>query len=278
LDPTTPVVKPRDAATLLVVRPAAAGVEVFCVRRHAQSGFMGGALVFPGGKLDGADGADAWRDLADRSHPRARLFADDDRHALALAICACRESIEEASILPVEPAVDAARVTALRAQTAAKDGRPLVEVLAAAGLRLATGALVPFARWITPAAESRRYDARFFVTALPPGQEGTHDTHETTASLWATPARLLQGFAAGEHWLAPPTTRCLELLATVGDVAGALALCESQSLEPVCPQFVPGDPPFLALPGDPEHEIRERRVAGGTRFVLRDGRFISSEP
>ncbi len=49
-------------------------------------------------------------------------------------------------------------------------------------------------------------------------------------------------------------------------------------LAPICPQFVPGDPPALALPGDPAHREREAIVRGPTRFVLVDGRFVSRDP
>src|SRR5262249_32983569 len=66
---------------------------------------------------------------------------------------------------------------------------------------------------------------------------------------------------------APPTTRALELLAEAGSVRRAIALSAEQSLAPICPAFIPGDPPYLALPGDPSHEVRERRVLGPTRFV-----------
>ena len=58
----------------------------------------------------------------------------------------------------------------------------------------------------------------------------------------------------------------------------ALALADEQSLLPVCPRFVASDPPMLVLPGDPEHEVRDQRVAGPTRFVLRDGKFLSDDP
>src|SRR5262249_2792311 len=137
----------------------------------------------------------------------------------------------------------------------------------------------PWARWITPEAESRRFDARFFLLELPLGQVGRHDEHETTMSFWARPAGILDRAARGEIFLAPPTTRTLELLAGEADVASALVLAGGQSLRPICPSFVPdASAPFLALPGDPEHPVRERRVAGPTRFVLREGRFVSEEP
>ncbi|MFS8068014.1 MAG: hypothetical protein ACMG6S_16795 [Byssovorax sp.] len=95
-------------------------------------------------------------------------------------------------------------------------------------------------------------------------------------SFWGRPRDVLDRFTRGEILLAPPTTRTLELLAEAGTVQGALALAGEQSLSPICPAFIAEDPPYLALPGDPSHEVRERRIAGPTRFVLQDGRFISA--
>lgn len=272
LDPSRPVVSPLAAATLLVVRPAeGAGVEIFCVRRHAQSPFMGGAVVFPGGKLDRAD-ADFGDALTRGLHPRAGELAANPGEALALTVCACREALEEATLLPTTPPLDDEALCHMRA---ALSSTPLAQLLRAHGARLATDGLVPFARWITPEAEPRRYDARFFLAAAGPGHLGHHDAHETTLGIWATPRRLLDAFFAGDLWLAPPTLRCLELLVDAVDLDAALSLGAAQSLLPICPTFVPGDPPMLVIPGDPEHAIAEPRVAGPTRFVLRGDRFLS---
>lgn len=274
LDKDREPVPPKDAATLLVLRDAdGGGIEIFCVRRHAKSAFMGGVVVFPGGKLDAADGSDALRDRSDGAHARAMIFAEDEAHAHALAICACRESLEEAAILPATPSPNAERAEALR-KTLEADA-DFSALLAAEELSLTTANLVPFARWVTPAAEARRYDARFFLTALPEGQEGKHDDRETTSSVWATPKRLLEAFMAGDLFLAPPTVRALEILGEARDTAAAIALCAEQSLAPICPELVRVDPPTLALPGDPEHSVSEAAVSGPTRFVLRDGKFIS---
>jgi 8-oxo-dGTP pyrophosphatase MutT (NUDIX family) len=278
-DPIREPAAPRDAATVIVIRDGVAGLEAFCVLRHPRSSFLGGAVVFPGGKVDAADAEDAWLALADDPHPRSIAFVSASASARALAIAACRETLEEAGIVPATgSAVD--DLDALRAELAAHPdvgGGPgaLAGSLARRGHKLALGALVPFSRWITPTAELRRFDARFYLLVLPPGQVGRHDDHETTMSFWGRPADVLDRFARGEIFLAPPTTRTLELLAAAGDVRGALDLAEEQTLEPICPAFVASDPPYLALPGDPSHEVPERRIAGPTRFVLQDGRFVS---
>jgi 8-oxo-dGTP pyrophosphatase MutT (NUDIX family) len=270
----------RDAATLLIVREncsfaadgaASGAIELFFVRRHAKSPFLGGAVVFPGGKLDELDRSVPTNGLHPKQTPEG--FSIDAAHGLALAVCACRESLEEAGLLPSEPALDEQAVEQLRAEVAS--GVRFDRALAERGVALDTRGLVPFARWITPRAESKRYDARFFMVALPPGQRGRHDDHEVVSGVWATCERMLAAFHAGDVFLAPPTLRALELLRTVASVEAALASCAEQSLLPICPTFVASDPPMLTIPGDPEHEIAELRVAGPTRFVLRDGRFVS---
>lgn len=279
-DPNREPAAPRDAATVIVIRDGLAGLEAFCVLRHPRSSFLGGAVVFPGGKVDAADADDAWLALAADPHPRSIAFVSASASARALAIAACREMLEEAGIVPVDSAIT--DLDALRAELAAPldaGGGPgaLAGALARRGHTLALGALVPFSRWITPAAEPRRFDARFYLLVLPPGQVGKHDDHETTMSFWGRPTDVLDRAARGEIFLAPPTTRALELLAAAGHVRGALTLAEAQTLEPICPVFIASDPPYLALPGDPSHEVPDRRIAGPTRFVLQDGRFVSAD-
>ena len=250
--------------------------------RHPRSSFLGGAVVFPGGKVEPADAAALWADHATEPHPRGAEMIDpgapDAPTARAVAVAACRETLEEAGIVPLDPpGADPAAVEALRREAASAEG--LAAALASRGLRLALDRLVPWGRWVTPEAESKRFDARFFLLELPEGQVGRHDEHETTMGFWATPASVLARFARGEIFLAPPTTRTLELLQTVSDVEAARALAREQSLQPICPVFVPDErAPFLAIPGDPTHGVRARRVAGPTRFVLRDGRFVSEDP
>lgn len=278
---TPPV--PRDAATLVILRDGDRGLEVFCVRRHARSSFLGGALVFPGGKVDPDDGAEAWAARATAPAARSELLATATASARTLAVAACREAFEEGGILPVDAPLSDREVSeiALELNGGTAAGQPaLAAALERRGLRLDLGALVPWARWITPEAESRRFDARFYLLALPAGQLGRHDDQETTMSVWASPTEILERTARGEFFLAPPTSRTLELLAGAPDLHRAAALAERQSLLPICPRFVPGDgggPPYLALPGDPSHGVPERRTDGPTRYVLRGDRFISED-
>lgn len=273
-DPNREVPAAAPAASTLPLRDGEAGLEIFCIERSGKSGFLGGAVVFPGGKVS-EDDRGAPLDPA-RLHPRAALVAGDE-DPLALVVAAARETLEEAALLPgAAPSPEALARLARRARE--RGAPPLAALLADEGVALDVGAFVPFGRWVTPEAESRRFDARFYLVRAPDGQRGEADAHEAVKAFWGRPEELVARFHAGAIFLAPPTLRLLELLAPLARVDDALALASEQSLAPICPTFVPGDPPFLAIPGDPAHALPDRRVAGGTRFVLRDGRFVTSEP
>lgn len=261
----TTVTAPTDAATVIVVRPgtrSATEVEIFAVVRNPKSGFLGGALVFPGGKLDAADASvnlvhgppDRWA-LLDASH--------------ALATCAVRETLEEAGLLPTDADADAVREARKKLLAGASFQEAVMP------LHPTARGLLPFARWITPRAESRRFDTRFFLYVADGDTEADHDGHETVAGFWVTPREAIEKFHAGQVMLAPPTLRVFELLATCETTDAAIALANEQSLAPICPEFIAGDPPMLVLPGDPMHSERDVRCALGTRFVLREGRFQS---
>ncbi len=223
LDPTRAAAAPRDAATLVVVRDGASGLEVFCVERQ-KVGFLGGAVVFPGGKLDTADLDPAWVTLS--KSPRVPTGSSEADVATwrGLGVAACREALEEAAILPLAgTALDHATLRSWQARVAKKRGGPppettLAALLTEAHARLDLAALHPMARWVTPVAESRRFDTRFFLYVADAALTGAHDDHETTASFWATPAEVMRRFVAGELQLAPPTHRTLKQLASAGDV------------------------------------------------------------
>ncbi len=241
---------------------------------------MGGVIAFPGGKLDPDDTSEGWLELTNEAPAFPEGQPPLPAAARALAVAACRETLEEAAIVPVVgPPLAHPKALALRAELAA--GASFEGALRARGRRLDLAALRPFARWITPEAEPRRFDACFFLLRLPEGQAGESDLGETTQGFWAAPSEVLARFAGGQLTLAPPTQRCLELLAGEAEasVEGAFALAGRQTLLPVCPHFVLGaDPPTIVLPGDPAHPVAERRVEGPSRFVLRDGRFVSDGP
>lgn len=291
LDPTREGAKPRDASTLVVVRDAGAvagegprdnsGIEVFCVERQ-KVGFLGGAVVFPGGKLDPSDMDAGWANASTPPRAPRTPIAGDEATLRALSVAACREALEEAAILPLVGA-QLSHEELLAWRKRATGGESLLSLLTARGARLDLAALHPMARWVTPLAESRRFDTRFFLYVAEAALTGAHDDHETTASFWAAPAEVLRRFEAGSLQLAPPTHRTLEILATAPDARAAVAIADASCLDPVCPRLVThrdarGDTLGLALPGDPEHEVPEARSPGRLRYVLRGDRFLPEDP
>ena len=264
---------PRDASTMIVLREGPVELEVFFVRRSKQSSFLGGALVFPGGKVEESDFDGTWAGLCSALQGRTTSFGESAR---ALAIAACRELLEEGALLPSSPPLDGPSSLELAARVRA--GSALLDEVQRLNLRLDLSAVLPFGRWVTPEAEARRFDARFFLWLSPSASGGLHDGRETTQSFWARPSEVLERAESGEFFLAPPTSRCLELLSGVRDFRGARALAEEQSLEPICPVWMPpasGAPGYLALPGDPSHPIRQPLIAGASRYVQRGERFCA---
>jgi 8-oxo-dGTP pyrophosphatase MutT (NUDIX family) len=253
--------------------------EVFCVRRHPRSQFLGGAVVFPGGKVDPSDRDAAWAPLA----ADAQLFSstDDQATARAFAIAACREAFEEAAILVATTPMAHEDVVALRDQLE-PGAEAFQRVIRRRGLCLDLARLMPFGRWVTPTAESRRFDTRFFLALAPEGQRGAHDAVETTSGFWARPTEVLDQFDRAEVELAPPTHRSLSLLRDARSIDGAFALARSLAKAPICPKLVPvpdrgdgrGPTMALVLPGDEGHDDRDVLVPGPSRFVLRGQRWL----
>jgi len=282
-DANRPKTVPKDAATVIVVREAPAGLELFCVERHARSGFLGGAVVFPGGKVDAGDQEPGWSKLTTPLAPRALAFAEQQGVALGFAIAALRELLEEGAILPVVgDVIDGTDALALREQMAKPPGKPgagaFAELLRDRGLVADTARLHALWRWVTPEAEAKRYDTRFYLLPMPKGQVGIHDQYETTSSFWATPERLLSRWMNGEIFLAPPTVRSIEIFTAARTVDQALLIASTQNLDPICPAFVlDGEQPILTLPGDPLHPEKLEAPAdpsAPTRFVMENGRFV----
>lgn len=278
----------RDATTVLLLRPAD-GIdgtdpfEVFMVRRTAKAAFMASAMVFPGGRLDDDDAADAIAARCDlsRDEAAARLGMSDGARALGLLVAGVRETFEEAGVLlarrrgaPIDLA-DAAGAARFAAHRDALNGGAarFADIAEAEDLTLDVRALSLYARWITPPIESRRFDARFLLARAPSGQRPLHDAVETTASAWLAPRAALSAYEAGEIQLAPPTLRVLLELARFEGIAPALASCRGRVPAPVQPQPHHADGELhLLLPGDPAFDPPGDRP---NRITLRDGRWHS---
>jgi 8-oxo-dGTP pyrophosphatase MutT (NUDIX family) len=221
----------RDAATVVLLRDGTAGIEAWLLTRVTQMVFAAGVTVFPGGRLDEADAdlpfsGQAYTEVAAR-------FGCDEQMARALLGAAVRETFEETGVLLTVPAAD---LSHLRADV--EEGRlAFGELLRSHGLRVDAEELHPWARWVTPAGEVRRYDTRFFVGALPPGAVAQDVTSESSAAEWVGVGDALEQAQRGERIMLPPTLETLASLVPHATVASALAAASVRSLDPVRPRL-----------------------------------------
>jgi 8-oxo-dGTP pyrophosphatase MutT (NUDIX family) len=263
---------PRDAATVMLLRPAgadaaggavdgavggadgAAGVEVLMLRRVAAMKFAPGAYVFPGGAVDPVDFDPqiGWHG-PDPAEFGARLGAPPEL-ARALVCAAVRETFEEAGVLLAGapdggPLAGPSGLSEPSGPSWEEDRAALVagaltlaELLSRRGLVLRADLLVPWARWITPEGEPRRFDARFFAAPLPVGQVATGHAAESDRIAWLRPAAAIAAARAGEMSMLPPTATTLNDFALAGAVAAGDAvdaiLARRPVIEPVMPRLV----------------------------------------
>ncbi|MCL2428189.1 MAG: NUDIX hydrolase [Alphaproteobacteria bacterium] len=229
---------PRPAATVMLLRNGATGLEVFMVVRHDAIDFASGALVFPGGRVDPGD-----HEIAARPE-LCPAVAGLDATRLALRVAAIRETFEESGILLARPRGSEALLTAERLRDiAAAQRAPLCQqtvrfsdILLAEDLVLASDLLVPFAHWITPPNQAKRYDTHFFLAVAPRDQVGVHDGMESVDSLWISPTAAREGVRAGRYKMVFPTHMNLTKLGRSDSAQAAIAtarLSRIVTVEPV---------------------------------------------
>jgi 8-oxo-dGTP pyrophosphatase MutT (NUDIX family) len=267
---------PRDAATVMLLRPAPAaaaaaeagpaspaeprGFEVYMLRRKPSMAFAPGAYVFPGGSVDQRDadeevawagpGVDHWGRVFDAPHELAR----------ALVCAAVRETFEESGVLLAGPSADT-----VVADTTGEDWEAdrhalldrslsLAEMLARRNLILRSDLLRPWSRWITPAVEPRRFDARFFAAALPAGQRTRDVGGEASAVQWISPPAALDAGRSGQIQLWLPTAMTLAELAEYPDAEAVLAA--QREVRPLLPEVVVAEgATWLKVPGEREYPL-----------------------
>ena len=201
---------------------------------------MGGAHVFPGGSVDPGDQPADAIDLAARLAPAiARMDGIDPAQAVALHVAATRELFEES------------------------------------GVRVEPDELTPFARWVTPEFQPKRFDTWFFVAVAPAGQDAAHDGVENTASAWVDPADAIEMCRRGDISLPPPTWTTLRKLSSFPGVEDVVAWARSTWIMPVKPAVIEReDDRLLMLPGDPQNPAPEGfEVPPETRFLIKNGKF-----
>ncbi|OQW88232.1 MAG: MBL fold metallo-hydrolase [Rhodoferax ferrireducens] len=217
----------RLAATVLLLRDTADGLEVLMTRRSATASFAPGAYVFPGGGVDAADAL---------HHPMAtRRPGQRDDH-LTEAIAAIRESLEELGVLLARHADG--RWAGQQDIDAMDRQRDFFSQCAARGLTLAADEVFVLARWITDRDLAKRFDVPFLVARMPEGQHPVADESEQFEPVWLRPGDALARHAAGNFFMIFPTIRTLERLLAFGDVAAVLHAC-AETEEPLwtsCPR------------------------------------------
>lgn len=268
----------RAAASVVMLRDGPAGLEVFLLKRHGLSDVLGGAYVFPGGKVDLED---ASLDIeAHLDTPAGVLRAAlnepelDELAAATVYVAALREAFEETGVLYAQGA--GAQQAALAWQLL-REGRAFDEVLAHMSLRLQASRLQPWSRWITPRVGGvmrKRFDTRFFLAPVPAGQIARHDNHEAIESMWLTPRAALRQYWDGRIELAPPQIMSLAHLSRHISVPAALSQARLRPPPLVVPEpFEHDGMRMVCYPGDERHSVRERALPGPTRLHYRNRRF-----
>jgi 8-oxo-dGTP pyrophosphatase MutT (NUDIX family) len=247
----SPAAAPKLAATILLVRDGATGLEVFMVERHHKIDFATGAMVFPGGKIEPGD-----------SDPRLgeRCTGADalDTEARSIRVGAIRETFEECGVLLARPRGSSALISADRLRELEvrwrdrlnSDDAGLAEVALAEDLDLACDLLVPYAHWVTPEIVPKRFDTYFFLVAAPTDQLALHDGGESVDSVWTTAQHALAEAEAGRRTIIFPTLMNLNLLGLARDVADAFARTRARSVVTVRPKIgrTPDGKPELLIP------------------------------
>ena len=272
---TTP---PRPAATVVLLRDGDQGTEVLMLRRAAQSDVLGGAFVFPGGKLDEADADPALHARLDTPPDTLHdLLSEpelDAATAAALFVAALRETFEESRILMAH-GVTPAHVD--EASRRAREGLSFLDVIAELGLQLRTSGLAPWSRWITPVIPSvmnKRFDTRFFIAHVPEGLTARHDEHEATEAAWLRPRTALEMYWDRQIELAPPQIQSLAHLARYANAEEAVAAARRRRPPTIQPEpFDEDGTRVIAYPGDPRHPVGDRALPGPLRLRHRKGRF-----
>lgn len=184
-------------------------------QRNPEAIFVGGAWVFPGGKLDPHDHDESWFDFCDLLPESANSLLELERNGHAYWIAAIRELVEEAGILLADGGSELAS-QAQRFLQQSPSG--FIDFCARHQLHLQTGQLKYLSRWITPPGSPKRYDTRFFLCPWPEGQEPQQDDHEAINTGWFTPAEALAQYEQGKWELVLPTIMTLRHLAKYSSV------------------------------------------------------------
>jgi len=284
----------RPASTVILVRERGGELQVYLLKRSAESAFFPENYVFPGGAVDREDRVDdLWEDRVDMAPQEImeRLgngLALED--ILAYAITAIRETFEEAGAMlcRLSGARSRDRMESLcnrRLSQGLKRGW-FWETVAGEGWILGFSLLARWSHWLTPELMRKHFDTRFFVAGMPEDQRCSPDTRETIDGMWIGPRKALQLNLEGKIALSPPTIVTLHELIEYEGLQRLNKELETRSWgAPRFPRLVPLPKGALILqPWDPERHQEDIQIDAGTlegkvlpvgepfsRLWLRDG-------
>jgi 8-oxo-dGTP pyrophosphatase MutT (NUDIX family) len=274
-DPAKPDPKAlRNAATVMLLRDHGGALEVFMMKRTSRASFASGMYVFPGGAVDAEDsGTDLARHCDGLTDAEASERLGIASGGLAYWIAAVRECFEEAGVLLARDVRldDPVVAERFRVHQHAVHGRErrFAEICKDEDLTLSLADIKYVAHWITPRAESRRFDTRFFVTRSPAGQKALHDDNELVDSEWITPPAALARVESNEFMMLPPTIAMLEFIAPHATVDSAMGAAQAVGTPPtIQPVAIMDGTRFvdLILPDDPRYPAaraaEDARAAG----------------
>ena len=297
------VATPKKAATVILLREMKPeGFEIFLLKRHEKSSFMGGNFVYPGGRVDREDGsleicAQCRGVSPEEAHQLLRGTLPPDE-SLAHWVAAIRELFEEAGVLLaydhtgkfIHLKDPAEREKASHYRDLLHKGKMnICQIAQEEKVFFALDQLHYYAHWITPEARSERFDTRFFLACHPEGQEATYDQIETTVGVWLTPKQALEENLNGNTALSPPTLKTLEDLSRFKNIAEVFNALRKAEIQPVLPILTKiKDETLIIFPWDPEYGIFQKgetpeKVDHGrpsrpedntTRVILKKGYWI----
>lgn len=257
--PAQAVATPVPAATIMLLRDGAQGMEVFMVVRHHQIDFASGALVFPGGKTDRQD-ADP------RVLSRLAEYPGASEGQSILRASAIREAFEESGILlardPQGRAVQPGeQLDGWRAGLNDRSAT-LGDVIEQGALTLATDDLVHYSHWITPEFMPKRFDTHFYLARVPAGQVADHDGHENVDSVWLTPRQVIEDAQAKRRTVIFPTLSNVVRLAQFSSVAEAFEVIGRTPVVPILPWMEKRDDGrYVCIPKDAGYTLTESRAS-----------------
>jgi len=296
-------VVPKKAATVILLRnKEPGGFDVFLLKRHEKSSFMGGNFVYPGGRVDRDDGSleicslSKGMTLEEAQKILGETFSLEE--SFGHWVAAIRELFEEAGVLlaydqkgkllELKDREERERFLHYR-ESFQKDKTSISEMAQKENLLFALDQLHYYAHWITPEARSERFDTRFFLARYPSGQEASHDQKETTAGAWLTPQKALEENLTGDVILSPPTLKTLEDLSRFESIDEVFSSLKTNDIRPILPVLTKVESgALLVFPWDPEYKIFQRGQIPSpinhgrpsqpgdntTRLILKEGRWL----